>query len=238
MGEERRDSREKRRIQLQHPYTHHKPPVYLLPFQSLLLRKLNGSCCREPLLELTLSIHRVEQCVSCSLVVQPDTKRHQTRMSMLISDGREGAMMKLIASRLKQKGATDEDIEEIFNVFKIFPINDSYKLTAEAMKSYVADQSKTSGETFPLQQAENGFGALIGLNGPTKSIDFEQFFEAIKRIDDNENLSKVCVEQAVDTAGDETKLAMWAMQSLSPEHEKIHPQDVAGLVHSIGKNKL
>ena len=59
----------------------------------------------------------------------------------LISEGREGVSLKLVASRLKQKCFSDEEIEELFDIYKQYPLNDKLKLTAVGIIEYMRNMS-------------------------------------------------------------------------------------------------
>jgi len=62
-------------------------------------------------------------------------------MADLVSEGREGVPLKLVASRLKQKGASEEEIEELFDLYKQLPLNEKLKVTSEGLKQYMLDVS-------------------------------------------------------------------------------------------------
>ena len=81
----------------------------------------------------------------------------------LLSGGSQGTSIKLIASRLKQKGIKDEEIEECWNCFTQFPINEKNKLTAGDMRNYL---QRLNNSQISLEFAEKGLGQLVGLKHP------------------------------------------------------------------------
>ena len=155
----------------------------------------------------------------------------------LLSEGSQGTSIKLIASRLKQKGVKDEDIEEYWRCFTEFPINEKKKLTADDMRKYLQSLNHSQ---ISLEFAERGLGQMIGLNHATKSIDFEQFVNTLLLVKEDATTQQECIDAAVLSTGSSNNLAKWAMKGMMEPavHATIQEEDVKGLVQAIESRKL
>ena len=155
----------------------------------------------------------------------------------LLSGGSQGTSIKLIASRLKQKGIKDEEIEECWNCFTQFPINEKNKLTAGDMRNYL---QRLNNSQISLEFAEKGLGQLVGLKHATKSIDFEQFVNTLLQVREDAAAIGECIDAAVLSTGSSNKLAKWAIEGMTEpaNHESIGERDLNGLVKAIDSRKL
>ena len=155
----------------------------------------------------------------------------------LLSDGSQGVSIKLIASRLKQKGIKDEDIEEYWRCFAQFPINDKNKLTADDMRNYL---QKLNNCQISLEFAERGLGQLVGLKHATKSIDFEQFVNTLLQVKTDTAAQQECVDAAVLATGGTKNLAKWAIKGMTEPavHESLEEGDLRGLMQAIESRRL
>ena len=155
----------------------------------------------------------------------------------LLSDGSQGTSIQLIASRLKQKGISDEDIEEYWRCYTQFPINNKNKLTAEDMRNYL---QKLNSCQISLEFAEKGLGQMIGLKHATKSIDFEQFVSTLLQVKVDTVAQQECIDAAILATGSPNNLAKWAIEGMSEPavHESLEEGDLKGLVQAIEKRRL
>ena len=155
----------------------------------------------------------------------------------LLSGGSQGTSIKLIASRLKQKGIKDEEIEECWNCFTQFPINEKNKLTAGDMRNYL---QRLNNSQISLEFAEKGLGQLVGLKHATKSIDFEQFVNTLLQVKVDTTAQQECIDAAILATGSPNNLAKWAIEGMSEPavHESLEEGDLKGLVQAIEKRRL
>ena len=137
----------------------------------------------------------------------------------LISDGREGVALKLIVARLKQqRQLSDEAIEEYYDCFRQFPVDSKLKVSAASITSFLStvSSSSSSASELSLDEAEKRLGLLTGSSSAKKFIDFEEFVDAMLRLEADIVLKKQCLISSIETIGTAECVVKLALRSAFP----------------------
>jgi hypothetical protein len=114
----------------------------------------------------------------------------------------------------------------------MFPINDKFKLTSDALRNFLEAEIGTGCLTMSHADAEIRLGQLVGATIPKKAIDFEEFANALKKGTSSSELRTRYLEIAVSSYGSAENLAERILKEM-PNASLESIQELADTVNKV-----